>query len=72
MKKEDLARKVGRRIVQLRERKGWSQSEFARACMKDRQTIERIESGRTNPTIYTLYEIATVLEEPVSELLKVK
>lgn len=72
VKKEDLARKVGRRIVQLRERKGWSQSEFARACMKDRQTIERIESGRTNPTIYTLYEIATVLEEPVSELLKVK
>ena len=71
MKKEDLARKVGKRIVQLRERKGWSQSEFARACMKDRQTIERIESGKTNPTIYTLYEIATVLEEPVSELLKV-
>jgi len=71
VKKEDLARKVGRRIVQLRERKGWSQSDFARACMKDRQTIERIESGRTNPTIYTLYEIATVLEEPVSELLKV-
>jgi transcriptional regulator with XRE-family HTH domain len=71
VKKEDLARKVGKRIVQLRERKGWSQSDFARACMKDRQTIERIESGKTNPTIYTLYEIATVLEEPVSELLKV-
>jgi len=71
VKKEDLAKKVGKRIVQLRERKGWSQSEFARACLKDRQTIERIESGRTNPTIYTLYEMATVLEEPVSELLRV-
>ena len=71
MKKEELAKKVGKRIIQLRKEKGWSQSEFARACMKDRQTIERIENGKTNPTIYTLYEIASVLEEPISELLKV-
>ncbi|MEJ0057680.1 MAG: helix-turn-helix transcriptional regulator [Bacteroidota bacterium] len=54
MKKEDLARKVGKRIVQLREKKGWSQSDLARACMKDRQNIERIESGKTNPTLFTL------------------
>ena len=38
--------------------------------MKDRQTIERLENGKTNPTLYTLYEIASVLQEPVSELLK--
>ncbi|MEO5978016.1 MAG: helix-turn-helix transcriptional regulator [Chryseolinea sp.] len=71
MKKEDLAKSVGKRIVQLRELKGWSQAELARACLKDRQTIERIENGKTNPTLYTLYEIASVLEEPVSELLRV-
>lgn len=70
VKKEELAKKVGKRIVQLRIKKGWTQSDLARACMKDRQAIERIENGKTNPTIYTLYEMASVLEEPVSELLK--
>jgi len=52
--KEELAKKLGKRIIQLREKKGWTQSDLARACMKDRQSIERIENGKTNPTLFTL------------------
>ncbi|PZR41662.1 MAG: XRE family transcriptional regulator [Azospira oryzae] len=70
MKKEEIAKKVGKRIVQLREKKGWTQADLARACMKDRQSIERIESGNTNPTLFTLYEIAVALEIQIFELLK--
>jgi putative transcriptional regulator len=68
--KEDIAKKIGTRIVQLREKKGWTQSDLARACMKDRQSIERIESGKTNPTLFTLHEIAQALEITVSDLTK--
>ncbi|MGC4102847.1 hypothetical protein [Ferruginibacter sp.] len=30
----------GKRIAQLREQKGWCQSDLARACSKGRQAIE--------------------------------
>lgn len=70
MKKQELAQKIGKRIVQLREKKGMTQADLARACMKDPQSIERIESGNTNPTVYTLYEVATALEIPIVELFK--
>jgi putative transcriptional regulator len=72
LKKEELAKKVGKRIVQLREKKGWTQIELARACNKDKQSIERIESGNTNPTVFTLYEVATALEVSLAEILKIQ
>lgn len=71
LKKEDLARRIGKRIIQLREKKGWTQADLARACMKDRQSIERIESGNTNPTVFTLSEIAGALEVNLVELFKI-
>jgi putative transcriptional regulator len=70
MKKEELARKIGKRIIQIREKRGWTQSDLARACLKDRQSIERIESGKTNPTLFTLYVIATALEVPMADFFK--
>ncbi|HEU5292192.1 MAG TPA: helix-turn-helix transcriptional regulator [Cyclobacteriaceae bacterium] len=70
MKKQELAKKIGKRIVYLRKKKGWTQSDLARACIKDRQSIERLESGNTNPTLYTLNEVANALEEPLIELFK--
>ena len=70
MKKEELASKLGKRIIQIREKRGWTQSDLARACLKDRQSIERIESGKTNPTLFTLYVIATALEVPMSDFFK--
>lgn len=70
LKKQELSRKLGKRIVLLREKKGWSQAELARVCLKDRQSIERLERGTTNPTAYTLYEVASALEITLAELLK--
>ncbi len=70
MKKDELKAQIGKRLIDLRTKKGWSQSDFARACNIDRQTIEKLENGRVNPTIYSLYEFAEVLEISLSELLK--
>ncbi|SFZ84759.1 Putative transcriptional regulator [Tenacibaculum maritimum NCIMB 2154] len=67
--KEQLKKKVGQRVIALRSRKGWSQSDLARACNKDRQALEKLENGRVNPTIYSLLEIAKALEVSLKELV---
>ena len=69
MTKEELKNKIGQRIVELRERKGWSQSDLARACDKDRQAIEKIERGIVNPTVFTLWELSDAMEMTLNEFL---
>ena len=68
MKKEELQKKIGLRIIDLREQKGWSQADLARACNKDRQAIEKIESGKVNATIFSLYEISIALGVPLGKV----
>jgi putative transcriptional regulator len=72
VKKSDLNKKIGNRIVELREKQGLSQSDLARACGKDRQAIEKLENGKVNPTLYTLYEIAKALEVSLTTLIDIK
>ena len=67
--KDKLKKLIGKRIVELREQKGWNQSDLARACGKDRQAIEKIENGKVNPTLYSLYEIALALEISLNKLI---
>lgn len=69
MNKEQLKKKLGQRIIELRSQKGWSQSDLARACGKDRQALEKLENGKVNPTIYSLLEIAKALEVSLKELV---
>ena len=72
MTRDQLKKEFGKRIIMLREQKGWSQSDFARACNKDRQAIEKIENGKVNPTLYTLLELANALEISLGELMDLK
>ncbi len=72
MTRDKLKIKLGKRIVMLREQKGWSQSDLARACNKDRQAIEKLENGKVNPTLYTLLELANALEVSLPELVDLK
>ena len=69
MKKEQLQKRIGQRIIELRTQKGWSQADLARACNKDRQAIEKIENGKVNATIFSLFEISKALEIPLSQLV---
>ncbi len=59
MTKEIYHRKLGKNITPLRELNGMSQTELALRCDKDRQSLTRLEKGRTNPSISYLLEIAT-------------
>ncbi len=70
MNRDQLKRALGARIIELREQKGWSKSDLARACNKDRQAIEKLENGKVNPTLYTLLELANALGISLPELVK--
>lgn len=72
VEKSDLLKNVGKRIQNLRLSKGLSQVDLVGKIEGDIDTtnISRIESGRTNPTLYTLYRISKALEVPLEELIK--
>ena len=67
--KDELKSKIGKRIVEIRTQKGWSQSDLARACNKDRQAIEKLENGKVNPTLYSLLEITKALHVKLRDLI---
>lgn len=67
--KSDVLKKLGKQVVKAREKKGWSQAELARNCYKDRQSIERLENGKINPSFFYLYEVAQGLGVKVNELI---
>lgn len=61
MNKEVFLRKLGGQIVKVRKNKNLTQAELAWKCGKDPQSIERVENGKTNPTSYYLFQIASAL-----------
>jgi putative transcriptional regulator len=69
--KEKLQKQIGKRIIYLREKRGWSQADLARESGKDRQAIEKLENGKVNPTAYSLYEISKALGVSLAEVLAV-
>lgn len=73
MEKSEILKLVGKRIKELRESKGLSQVDVVGRMHGeiDPTNISRIESGRTNPTIYTLFRMAEALEVQPFELIKI-
>lgn len=71
MEKLDLLELLGKRIKKLRLEKGLSQVDLVARMQGniDTTNISRIEAGRTNPTIYSLYRLSEALEISMSELV---
>jgi len=74
VEKTEILKLVGKRIKCLRESKGISQVELVGKMQGeiDPTNISRIESGRTNPTLFTLFRLAEALEVEITELVNVK
>jgi len=72
MIKKDFLQQLGKNITRLREAAGLSQTELALRCDKDRQSLNRLERGRINPSIYYLLQIADELKISLSDLLNFK
>lgn len=71
MEKSELLKLVGKKIQKLRTERGMSQVDLVGLIEGkiDTTNISRIESGRTNPTLYSLYRISQALEVPLKELV---
>lgn len=72
MESSEIFKLVGSRIKELRLQKGLSQVELVGKMEGniDATNISRIEAGRTNPTLLTLYRISLALEISLQEILK--
>ena len=70
MKESDLQGKLGERIRMIRVKKNMTQNALAIECDFEKASMSRIESGRANPTIRTLYKICNALNIHITELFK--
>jgi hypothetical protein len=73
MEKLEIFKQVGRNIQKIRLDKGLSQVDLVGRIEGniDTTNISRIEQGRTNPTLLTLYRIAQALEVSLLDLVAI-
>jgi len=67
---QDTQVRLGQKIRELREEKGWSQEEFADKCGLGRAHMSLIERGKQNLTLSTLQTVCSVLGISMSGILK--
>jgi transcriptional regulator with XRE-family HTH domain len=66
---EDAAAYLAENIRQLRDGRGMSQAQLAKAAGIPRPTWTNLESGSANPTLAVLLKVAAALHVPLEELL---
>ncbi|MBL7255782.1 helix-turn-helix domain-containing protein [Paractinoplanes lichenicola] len=57
-----LAFELGRSVRELRERRGWSQTQLAKAAGMTQSAVARFEAGGTVPTLTVLERLALALD----------
>lgn len=72
MNEKAFLMKIGKRIKELRIAKGISQQELAAEIEYEKSNMSRLESGRVNPKIATLYKVAQALGISVSDIVEVE
>lgn len=66
----DMRKTVGGNVRRIRLKKGLTQEQFAEISGFSQQYISGLEQGRRNPTVVTLYELATALGVSHVDLLR--
>ena len=64
-----LAR-IGKRITEIRKERNLKQTELAFRCGMKKSNMNRIEKGKTNPTVLKLKRISKELGVHITELLE--
>ena len=65
----DMRRLVGRNFARLRLAKGFTQERFAEVSGVTQQYVSGLKRGERNPTVVTLYHLATALGVSPVELV---
>jgi transcriptional regulator with XRE-family HTH domain len=66
----DMRKLVGRNAARLRKAAGLTQEQLAERSGFSQQYISKLEQGRRNPTVVTLYELAAGLGATPADLLR--
>jgi transcriptional regulator with XRE-family HTH domain len=66
----DMRKLVGRNVRRIRQAKGLTQEQLAEVSGFSQQYVSGLEQGRRNPTVVTVYELATALGVNYLELLQ--
>ena len=66
----DMRKLVGQNVKRIRLKAGLTQEEFADRSGFSQQYISSLENGKRNPTVVTLYELATALGVSHLELMR--
>lgn len=65
----DMRRLVGLNFARLRKEKGFTQERFAETSGFTQQYVSDLERGRRNPTVVTLFHLASPLGIAPAELV---
>ena len=65
----DMRRLVGLNFARLRKDKGFTQERFAEVSGFTQQYVSDLERGRRNPTVVTLFHLASALGVTPADLL---
>ena len=66
----DMRKLVGENVRRIRVRKGLTQEEFADLSGFTQQYLSGLETGQRNPTVVTVFELATALNVSYLDLLR--
>ncbi|WP_445619207.1 helix-turn-helix domain-containing protein [Kushneria sp. Sum13] len=66
---DDALQRLGRRVIALRQHKTWSLSFLADRAGIAKSSLSRLEQGKGNPTLDTLWRLALQLDIPFSALI---
>jgi transcriptional regulator with XRE-family HTH domain len=66
----DMRKLVGQNVRRIREKKRLTQEQFADLSGFSQQYISDLERGKRNPTVITVYELATALGVMHLDLLR--
>jgi transcriptional regulator with XRE-family HTH domain len=66
----DMRKLVGRNVKRVRQEKRLTQEQLAELSGFSQQYISGLEQGRRNPTVVSLYELATALGVSHMELVR--
>lgn len=72
VKKTYFLKQFGEHVRHIRLKKGITQFDLASMINKDRQSIQRVENGNINPSLFYLYELAEGLEIDLKTLVNFK
>jgi len=61
---------VGKQICKLRKQLKLTQASLASIAGMEESALQRIEAGRTNPTIKTLYKVSKALNVEIKDLFE--